>query len=81
MDQVKRVARATAGFVLLLAGIAMLALPGPGWVTIAVGLALLSRDCPWAERALHRLRDTGRKLLAVSRDWLHRMRGSSDAGS
>jgi uncharacterized protein (TIGR02611 family) len=77
MEQVKRVARAIAGFALLLAGIAMLALPGPGWVTIALGLALLARDFPWAERALHRLRDIGVRLLAHSRQWIDRMRGRS----
>jgi hypothetical protein len=38
--------------VILLAGVIMLALPGPGWLVIAVGLALLSRDVAWAERWL-----------------------------
>jgi uncharacterized protein (TIGR02611 family) len=74
MDQVRRAARIVAGFFLLLAGVAMLALPGPGWVTIAVGLALLSRDFPWAEKSLCRLKAVGTKLLAHSREWLHRVR-------
>lgn len=74
MDHVKRIARVVAGFALLLAGVAMLALPGPGWVTIAVGLALLSRDFPWAEKSLNRLKDVGTRALAISRDWAHRMR-------
>jgi hypothetical protein len=38
--------------VILLAGVAMLALPGPGWLVIAAGLALLARDVAWAERLL-----------------------------
>ena len=33
-----RLVRMTAGSLLLLAGLAMLALPGPGWLTIALGL-------------------------------------------
>jgi uncharacterized protein (TIGR02611 family) len=74
MDQVKRLARVVAGFALLFAGIAMIALPGPGWVTIALGLALLSRDFPWAEKSLKRLRHVGGRLLVQCRDWLHRMR-------
>ena len=74
MNQVKRIARAVAGFLLLVAGIAMLALPGPGWVTIALGLALLARDFPWAARLLARLKHAGSKLLMQSREWLQRMR-------
>ena len=74
MRHVKRVARTIAGFSLLLAGIVMLALPGPGWVTIAVGLALLAREFPWAEKSLNRLKETGGKALALWRDWMHRLR-------
>lgn len=47
-----RVARISLAAVILLAGAAMLVLPGPGWLVIAVGLALLSRDVAWAERLL-----------------------------
>lgn len=45
-----RMARITGGFALIIAGILMLALPGPGIVTIIAGLALLSRDLHWAGR-------------------------------
>ena len=34
------------------AGVAMLALPGPGVVVIIVGLAILATEFAWAERAL-----------------------------
>jgi uncharacterized protein (TIGR02611 family) len=74
MNHVKRIARVIAGFALLIAGVAMLALPGPGWVTIAVGLALLSRDFPWAERCLHRLKDAGSKALSLARSWMRQVR-------
>ena len=50
-----RLLRIAAGFGLLAAGIAMLVLPGPGWVTIAAGLATLATDLPWAKRLLDRL--------------------------
>jgi len=46
----------TLGSLLLVAGVAMLALPGPGWLTIAAGLAVLAKDVAWAERALERVR-------------------------
>ncbi|MCW3010916.1 MAG: hypothetical protein JWO90_1320 [Solirubrobacterales bacterium] len=43
-----------AGFVLLLGGIAMLALPGPAFVVIPIGLAILSLQFAWAETLLER---------------------------
>ena len=57
----KRIGRTIAGFALLLAGAAMVVLPGPGWVTIALGLALLARDFPWARRWLDQLKSVARE--------------------
>lgn len=51
-----RVARMTGGTILLVAGVAMLALPGPGWLVIALGLGLLAKDVAWADRTLERVR-------------------------
>lgn len=45
-----RVARIVTGFTLLLAGVFMLVLPGPGIVTIIAGLTVLSTDIAWARR-------------------------------
>ena len=45
-----RVTRIAGGFLLIIAGIFMLVLPGPGIVTIVAGLALMSRDVVWAGR-------------------------------
>lgn len=42
------------GFAVLLAGIAMLALPGPGILVIIAGLAILAREFTWAEKTLDR---------------------------
>jgi uncharacterized protein (TIGR02611 family) len=50
-----RLIRMTAGFGLLIVGGLLLILPGPGWLCIAAGLAILSRDVAWAERALARV--------------------------
>lgn len=36
----------------------MLAVPGPGWLTIAAGLAILADECPWAHRALDAMKRT-----------------------
>jgi hypothetical protein len=49
----RRVGVSIAGFALLLAGLAMLALPGPGLLVIVAGLAVLATEYVWAERALN----------------------------
>ena len=49
-----RAGYAVAGLALLLAGIAMLVLPGPAFVVIPIGLAVLSLEFRWAERLLER---------------------------
>ncbi len=51
-----RLARMALGTILLIAGLLMLALPGPGWLTIAAGLAILAKDVEWADRLLQRVR-------------------------
>ena len=49
---VVRVAFVVAGVTLVLGGVAMLVLPGPAFVVIPVGLALLSLEFCWAGRLL-----------------------------
>jgi uncharacterized protein (TIGR02611 family) len=48
----KRIAVTIVGFAVLLAGVAMLVLPGPGIVVILAGLAILATEYMWAERML-----------------------------
>src|SRR5437870_11818941 len=55
--RVVRVAVVLAGFVVVLAGLAMIPLPGPGLLVTAVGLALLALEFVWAERVLERTID------------------------
>jgi uncharacterized protein (TIGR02611 family) len=47
-----RVAVFTVGMAVLLAGIAMLVLPGPAFAVIPIGLAILSLEFAWAARLL-----------------------------
>ena len=42
----------TGGFVVVIVGIILMPLPGPGLVIVAAGLAILSKDFAWAERTL-----------------------------
>ena len=62
MKRVVRIAKIVGGFLLLAAGIAMIALPGPGWLTIAAGLAILAGEFIWARRLLDRLKDHAGRL-------------------
>jgi tellurite resistance protein TerC len=59
---VKRLAKIVFGFTLLAVGVALLVLPGPGWLTIALGLALLAGEYVWARKLLDRLKQLGGKL-------------------
>jgi uncharacterized protein (TIGR02611 family) len=56
---VVRVLYIVVGFTLLLGGVAMLVLPGPAFLVIPVGLALLSLEFAWAERLLERALEQG----------------------
>ena len=46
-----------SGFLVVLAGLAMLVLPGPGLLVIAIGLGILALEFVWAERLLERTVD------------------------
>lgn len=67
------------GVAVLVAGLAMLALPGPGLLVIILGLVILATEFAWAERLLDRTttsaagaasrvtdNNTGRAALALS---------------
>jgi hypothetical protein len=50
----KRIAISIVGGVLVLGGLAMLVLPGPGILVIALGFAVLGTEYAWAAAALER---------------------------
>ena len=52
-----RAAVVLSGFVVLLVGLAMIPLPGPGLLVTAAALALLALEFAWAERLLERTVD------------------------
>ena len=53
---VRRVVVSVVGATVLLIGIALLVLPGPAFVVIPVGLAILATEYAWARRWLKRVR-------------------------
>lgn len=59
---------ALVGGSLLLIGVALLVLPGPGLLFIALGLLVLASEFVWAQTLLHRVkRRTGALSTAVLR--------------
>lgn len=53
---VKRAARVSAGLVVTIVGIALLPLPGPGWLIIVGGLSILAKDFPFLARWITEIR-------------------------
>ena len=55
------------GLVLVSAGVAMLLLPGPGWASIILGLAVLASEYTWANRLLAPIRHQAARAAARAR--------------
>lgn len=53
----KRIAITIVGFAVILAGIVLLVLPGPGWALIFLGLAILATEYVWARRLLDKAKE------------------------
>ena len=53
----KRIVVIVAGSAVIIAGLALLVLPGPGTLVIAAGLAILASEFDWAERWMQKLKD------------------------
>jgi uncharacterized protein (TIGR02611 family) len=67
----KRIAVSIVGGVLLLAGLVFLVLPGPGFLLILAGLAVLASEYVWAQRALNFAKDKAKQ----AKDKVRRTRG------
>lgn len=67
----RRVAIEVGGWVLVLAGVAALILPGPGLLMIFAGIAVLSQQYEWAEKRLDPIKYRALKGAAESVEtWL-----------
>jgi uncharacterized protein (TIGR02611 family) len=56
------------GMTLVLAGLVMLVLPGPGWAAIILGLVVLASEFAWAHRLLEPVRRWARAAAAKALD-------------
>ncbi len=55
-EAVWRVAIALIGLVIVVVGVILLPLPGPGWLIIFLGIGVWATEFAWASRLLHRSR-------------------------
>ncbi|HEX6361250.1 PGPGW domain-containing protein [Actinophytocola sp.] len=63
---VKRVTIGVVGGVVLLVGVALLVLPGPGLLLVLAGLLILASEFPWLERYVDPVRDRAMKAAEDS---------------
>lgn len=62
------------GFAVVVAGIAMLALPGPGWAAIFLGFAILATEFAFAEKVRDWLVGQLELLIAYSKKQWRKLR-------
>lgn len=63
----KRVAVTVVGAAFVIAGLAMLVLPGPGIIVVAVGFAILGTEYAWAALALERTKSAASQAGRAAR--------------
>jgi uncharacterized protein (TIGR02611 family) len=62
----KRTLIAIAGTIVILVGIVLIPYPGPGWLVVFAGLAILATEFAFAERLLAR----GRRYFKAWEEWV-----------
>jgi uncharacterized protein (TIGR02611 family) len=63
-----RIAVGVLGVAIMVLGLVLVPLPGPGWLIVFLGLGLLATEFAWAERLL----DFGRAKLKAWLAWVNR---------
>lgn len=62
LKQLKRMIVAVVGFTVLGIGIVLIVLPGPAFIVIPAGLAILAAEFAWARVLLQRIKDGLNKI-------------------
>lgn len=68
IDRAYRIGVGVIGGAIIIGGLGLIPLPGPGWVIVFLGLAILATEFVWAERT----QDFARKQVSAWTDWLKR---------
>lgn len=70
----KRIAVTVVGAALVVGGLAMLVLPGPGLIVVVAGFAVLGTEYAWASAALDRTKATAERAGQMARGAAGRVR-------
>ncbi len=70
--QARKIVIAVIGGTLILLGIIMLVIPGPGWLTIFGGLAVLASEFAWAKWLLKHAQERAAKLMEAAKSQVSR---------
>ncbi|MGH7273365.1 MAG: PGPGW domain-containing protein [Nitrospiria bacterium] len=62
--QAKRLIVIVIGFTVLLIGVALIVLPGPAFLVIPLGLAILGTELLWARRLLKRMKEKAAEVTS-----------------
>jgi uncharacterized protein (TIGR02611 family) len=62
---VRRIIVSVVGATVLLIGIALLVLPGPAFIVIPIGLAILATEYAWARHWLRKVRQVANRVIPV----------------
>lgn len=62
----RRVIAAVLGTTVLAIGVAMLVLPGPGFLVLFFGLSILAAEFAWARSLVKRLKHEGKRVIPES---------------
>lgn len=69
MPVIRKLIYSVVGLTVLLIGIVMIVLPGPAFIVIPIGLAILASEYAWARRIIRRGRVfVGRRMKPRKRD-------------
>lgn len=77
----KRIAVSVIGGIFVLAGVAMLVLPGPGILVVVIGFAILGTEYAWAAAALERTKRAAEAAGRVAKDGVGRVGGLARDGA
>lgn len=61
LKRTKKLIARVVGFTVLIIGLALLVLPGPAFVVLPIGLAILASEFAWARLLLRRVRNKLKK--------------------
>ena len=56
LARVKRIVVTVIGFIVLFIGIILIVFPGPAFIVIPVGLAILATEYEWAKKAFDKIK-------------------------